>query len=309
MFKADGSVLVHADAGGYKPLNWMTPPTVIEEADGLIVVRKRAGRTEDRLEIRDHRGRSPTSAPAGRGPPALEKDGVERDLQEALAARRRLLRRGLPARAPRVADRHRPGRPDVPRRRTTAGSPSRSSGSGRSTRSSSSRATSSGSSATRRWRPAAASSRPRDQAAGADARRGARARLGRGRPRGAPRRARAGADALRRMTVHSRGRGWTQPCGRSTCGGEPSLTFDAGWGSAGRMARGIGLANGVGRGVWLVEADNPRALVAELCAGGAGGARTARGGASPSSPFARPATSPRRHRRRGTSPSTAAPYS
>ncbi len=24
MLKADGSVLVHADAGGYKPLNWMT---------------------------------------------------------------------------------------------------------------------------------------------------------------------------------------------------------------------------------------------------------------------------------------------
>ena len=31
MLKADGSVLVHADGGGYKPLNWMTPPTVIEE--------------------------------------------------------------------------------------------------------------------------------------------------------------------------------------------------------------------------------------------------------------------------------------
>ena len=31
MLKADGSVLVHADAGGYKPLNWMTPPTVVEE--------------------------------------------------------------------------------------------------------------------------------------------------------------------------------------------------------------------------------------------------------------------------------------
>ena len=31
MFKADGSVLVHADGGGYKPLNWMTPPTVVEE--------------------------------------------------------------------------------------------------------------------------------------------------------------------------------------------------------------------------------------------------------------------------------------
>ena len=25
IFKSDGSVLVHADAGGYKPLNWMTP--------------------------------------------------------------------------------------------------------------------------------------------------------------------------------------------------------------------------------------------------------------------------------------------
>jgi endonuclease len=25
IIKADGLVLVHADAGGYKPLNWMTP--------------------------------------------------------------------------------------------------------------------------------------------------------------------------------------------------------------------------------------------------------------------------------------------
>jgi RecB family endonuclease NucS len=54
MIKSDGSVLLHADAGGYKPLNWMTPPTVIEE-DGSpvtqIIVRKRAGKTEDRLEI------------------------------------------------------------------------------------------------------------------------------------------------------------------------------------------------------------------------------------------------------------------
>ena len=54
ILKADGSVLVHADAGGYKPLNWMTPPTVIEEsADGdVIVVRKLKG--EDRLEITLH---------------------------------------------------------------------------------------------------------------------------------------------------------------------------------------------------------------------------------------------------------------
>ena len=51
VFKADGSVLVHADSGGYKPLNWMTPPTVVEDGEGAIVVRKRAGRSEDRLEI------------------------------------------------------------------------------------------------------------------------------------------------------------------------------------------------------------------------------------------------------------------
>ena len=43
MIKADGSVLVHADAGGYKPLNGMTPPTVIEESEGLIIVRKLKG--------------------------------------------------------------------------------------------------------------------------------------------------------------------------------------------------------------------------------------------------------------------------
>ena len=34
MLKSDGSVIVHADAGGYKPRNWMTPPTAIEESDG-----------------------------------------------------------------------------------------------------------------------------------------------------------------------------------------------------------------------------------------------------------------------------------
>ncbi len=45
MLKADGSVMVHADTGGFKPQNWMTPPTVIEEADDHIVVRKFAGKT------------------------------------------------------------------------------------------------------------------------------------------------------------------------------------------------------------------------------------------------------------------------
>ena len=85
MFKADGSVLVHADAGGFKPLNWMTPPTVVEQEPGLIVVRKRAGKSEDRLEIRIHEVLSEAEHEMGEAA-GLEKDGVERDLQEQLAA-------------------------------------------------------------------------------------------------------------------------------------------------------------------------------------------------------------------------------
>src|SRR6185437_3528789 len=49
--KADGSVLVHADAGGYKPLNWMTQPAVIDEPPAQIVARKRAGAIEARLDV------------------------------------------------------------------------------------------------------------------------------------------------------------------------------------------------------------------------------------------------------------------
>ena len=94
ILKADGSVLVHADAGGYKPLNWMTPPTVVEEADGVLVVRKRSGRSEDRLEIRLHEVLADVEHEMGEAA-ALEKDGVERDLQAALAGQPEVLGEGL----------------------------------------------------------------------------------------------------------------------------------------------------------------------------------------------------------------------
>jgi RecB family endonuclease NucS len=94
VFKADGSVLVHADSGGYKPLNWMTPPTVVEDGDGLIVVRKRAGRSEDRLEIRVAEVLAEFEHELGEDA-GLEKDGVERHLQEALAGRPDVLEEGL----------------------------------------------------------------------------------------------------------------------------------------------------------------------------------------------------------------------
>ena len=90
--KADGSVLIHADAGGYKPLNWMTPPTVIEEIGSppiQIVVRKRAQSDGDRLEIDIAEVLSDITHDMGTPDEdtALTKDGVEAHLQELLAER------------------------------------------------------------------------------------------------------------------------------------------------------------------------------------------------------------------------------
>ncbi|MGA2320548.1 MAG: endonuclease NucS [Solirubrobacteraceae bacterium] len=90
MLKPDGTFMVWADGGGpnVKPLNWMAPPTLLEEqadADGRltrIVVRKRG--EQDRLEIllgevlSDVEHELDVVA-------SLEKEGVERELQELLA--------------------------------------------------------------------------------------------------------------------------------------------------------------------------------------------------------------------------------
>jgi endonuclease len=82
--KADGSVLVHADAGGYKPLNWMTPPTAIDDSGDTIVVRKLKG--DDKIEITLHEVVSDVSHVMDFDAARLDKDGVEADLQVALAA-------------------------------------------------------------------------------------------------------------------------------------------------------------------------------------------------------------------------------
>lgn len=84
MIKSDGSVMIHADTGGYKPQNWMTPPTTIEEEPGLIVVTKHAGATDDRVEIRVSEVISDVTHDMGEAA-ALERDGVEAHLQELLA--------------------------------------------------------------------------------------------------------------------------------------------------------------------------------------------------------------------------------
>jgi endonuclease len=66
-----------------KPLNWMTPPTVIEEDEGRIVVRKHKG--EDRLEIALAEVLSDVTHAMDFDAARLEKDGVEAHLQVALA--------------------------------------------------------------------------------------------------------------------------------------------------------------------------------------------------------------------------------
>src|SRR5580765_1362950 len=73
ILKDDGSVLVHDDAGGYKPLNWMTAPTMVEDAHDTLIVRK--PKTEDVLEIRLVEILSDVSHDMGESA-ALQKDGV-----------------------------------------------------------------------------------------------------------------------------------------------------------------------------------------------------------------------------------------
>ncbi len=81
MVKSDGSVLVHADGGSYKPLNWMSPPCTLTEEEGLWRVRNKAG---EELRITVEELLADSSYELGVDP-GLVKDGVEAHLQELLA--------------------------------------------------------------------------------------------------------------------------------------------------------------------------------------------------------------------------------
>ena len=85
MVKADGSVLVHADGGSYKPLNWMSPPCrlVVSEEDGITTwrVENKAG---EELIVRIHDVHAELEHELGVDP-GLVKDGVEAHLQQLLA--------------------------------------------------------------------------------------------------------------------------------------------------------------------------------------------------------------------------------
>ena len=87
MVKSDGSVLVHSDAGGYKPLMWMTPPCAVRESvreDGAVEWSVGAAKSDDTLRIQLFEVLSDTAHELGTDP-GLRKDGVEKHLQELLA--------------------------------------------------------------------------------------------------------------------------------------------------------------------------------------------------------------------------------
>ena len=92
LVKADGSVSVHADDRAYKPLNWMSPPCWLTEAeDGrLWLVENKAGeQLRITIEEIEHDSRHELGTD-----PGLVKDGVEAHLQELLAEHIELLGEG-----------------------------------------------------------------------------------------------------------------------------------------------------------------------------------------------------------------------
>jgi RecB family endonuclease NucS len=85
LFKADGSVSIHADDRAYKPLNWMSPPcftTEVNETDRkIITAENKAG---ERLVITVSQVIHNSTHELGIDP-GLVKDGVEAHLQVLLA--------------------------------------------------------------------------------------------------------------------------------------------------------------------------------------------------------------------------------
>nr|WP_246416568.1 endonuclease NucS [Nocardioides luti] len=101
MIKADGSVLVHSDGGSYKPLNWMSPPCTFREGtteDGQVewtVSSKASSKGPgDTLRILLEEIVSDSLHDLGVDP-GLQKDGVEKHLQELLAEHPATLATGL----------------------------------------------------------------------------------------------------------------------------------------------------------------------------------------------------------------------
>ncbi|MEJ7744906.1 MAG: endonuclease NucS [Nocardioidaceae bacterium] len=94
--KADGSILVHSDGGSYKPLNWMSAPCSLVEGHDAAGQREWLveAKNGDTLRILIEHVVSESAYELG-ADPGLQKDGVERHLQELLAEHPASLGEGL----------------------------------------------------------------------------------------------------------------------------------------------------------------------------------------------------------------------
>ncbi len=99
ILKQDGSVLVHSDGGSYKPLNWMSPPATLRQAEleetdvaaGVVEIWSvENDKTDDVLLIRIFEIFHDMTEEFG-VEPGLVKDGVEAHLQKLLAEQVNLL--------------------------------------------------------------------------------------------------------------------------------------------------------------------------------------------------------------------------
>lgn len=93
MLKRDGSIAIHSDARAYKPLNWMSPPCTVRD-DGEVIVAVNSKGEQLTVELHEVMHDVELELEDG-GDPGLEKDGVEAELQELIAARVHALRDGL----------------------------------------------------------------------------------------------------------------------------------------------------------------------------------------------------------------------
>lgn len=82
--KADGSVLIHADGGSYKPLNWISPPCTLRETESDPLTWEVTNKAGEQLVIRIHSIAHDSEHTLGIDP-GLVKDGVESHLQVLLA--------------------------------------------------------------------------------------------------------------------------------------------------------------------------------------------------------------------------------
>ncbi len=91
IIKADGSLLIHAEAGAYKPLNWMNSPNHLVEEDGRWFITN--GKSEQ-LTIDLHEIHMDTTVELGEDP-GLQKDGVELELQRLLSEQPDVIEEGM----------------------------------------------------------------------------------------------------------------------------------------------------------------------------------------------------------------------